>query len=885
MRYKYYITTQIESGGSDTTHTESKSGSELTSQNVNFVDGDSPWQYELAAMPDPSTKLVDFNDADLGNFLSRPVKIQEYDWVPTAQLFESFDPWSDFVSDPAIVNKIAKYRNLRMNLKLKVIINGNGFYYGRALLSYNPYLYADDVTMNRAFFDVDLVQASQKPHILIDPTSSQGGEMTLPFIWHHNALDITQANYASMLGRCTIHDFSSLEHANGGTSRITVSVYAWAEDVCLTVPTTHNPGLVVPQSDNKIVGNRIDEHGFPMRPSYENQASKKKNRKVSNTMAHGSLGSTNDEFSTDGLISKPASAIAKAANAMSMIPMLAPYAKATEMVATKVGQIARLFGYSRPQIMSDVTSFKPRFIGNLCNSDTPESLVKLSLDSKNELSIDTRIFGLGGADELAIASIASRWSYWRQFDWLVSDGAETLLASIKVSPNYTGTMPTGNSMEIHSTALAFAAAPFEAWQGSIKFRFNVVCSEYHRGRLRLVYNPRTSPGGPIPYNTVYSTVIDISEDRDFEYEVKWADIKAWARNVPLYDTAYQNSMFADLVPVSVGNDNDNGSLSLYVVNELATPGASTADIKVQVWVAGGDDFAVAIPSSGGLDALSVFPRPQSGTQLIYTNQADEEMLATTQDDSNAPTEVTPIPTFGDSLKTDNQFLVYQGEQIVSFRELLRRYNYSQSWWPSDYGGDNPRILTMPISIFPPYRGHDPGGKDSTTGFPNYTFSGETLLNYLTPAFAIQRGAIRHKFIASGIYPQGALLSAQRSRAQHEIVGNPSAVLLNNASIGDRKRVMFLTKRNGFAGMHMTPISENPTLEVEVPYYSLGKRFEPGRMIEKTSQPVQTLHVATEVDTVLVGAARVDDYISIGEDFQVGLYVGPPTMYGYVDPSL
>jgi len=881
MRYKYYITTQIESGGSDTTHTETKSGSELTSQNVNFVDGDSPWQYELKAMPDPSAKLVDFNDADLGNFLSRPVKIREYDWTPTQQLFDSFDPWSDFLSNPDVINKIAKYRNLRMNLKLKVIINGNGFYYGRALLSYNPYVYGDHVTMNRQFFDVDLIQASQKPHILIDPTSSQGGEMTLPFIWHHNALDITQQYYSALLGRCTIHDFSTLQHANGGSSKITVSVFAWAEDVSLTVPTTYNPGLVVPQSDIELVGNRIDEHGFPMRPQYENQASKKKNKKTNNTMAHGSLG--NSEFSTDGLISKPASAIAKAASAMSMIPMLAPYAKATEMVATKVGQIARLFGYSRPQILSDVTSFKPRFIGNLCNSDAPESLVKLSLDSKNELSIDTRIFGLGGADELAIASIASRWSFWRQFDWLVSDGAETLLASIVVSPNYTGLMATGNNTEIHATALAFAAAPFEAWQGSIKFRFNVVCSEYHRGRLRLVYNPRTNPAGPIPYNNVYSTVIDISEDRDFEYEVKWADIKAWATNVPLYDTAYQSNMFADLVPVSAGHDTDNGSLSIYVVNELATPGASTADIKVQVWVAGGDDFAVAVPTSAGLDPLSVFPRPQSGSELIYTNQSEEEVLATTQDDSNAPTEVTPIPTFGDYLETDNQFLVYQGEQIVSFRELLRRYNYSQSWWPSDAGGDNPRILTTPLSIFPPYRGHDPGGRDSTTGVANYTFSGETLLNYLTPAFAVQRGAIRHKFIAAGKYPAGALLSAQRNQAAPIIVGNASAVLLNNVNTGDRKRVMFLMKRNGFAGLHMTPIRQNPILEVEVPYYSLGNRFEPGRMVHKTSEPVQTMNVSSEVDNVDPGGTRIDDYVSIGEDFQVGLFVGAPTMYGYVDP--
>jgi len=62
-----------------------------------------------------------------------------------------------------------------------MLISGNSFYYGRALVSYNPFLLRDDVTRNRAFFEQDLVGASQKPHFMLDPTTSQGGEMMLPF--------------------------------------------------------------------------------------------------------------------------------------------------------------------------------------------------------------------------------------------------------------------------------------------------------------------------------------------------------------------------------------------------------------------------------------------------------------------------------------------------------------------------------------------------------------------------------------------------------------------------------------------------------------------------------------------------------------------------------
>lgn len=479
-------------------------------------------------------------------------------------MFEVFNPWLDFFSNSDVRQKINRFRNLRCNLKLKILVNGNSFYYGRSLLTYNPCLIDDQVTMNRAFFEQDLVQASQKPHILLDPTASQGGELTLPYIWPENWLDITLPNWEARMGYCTIHDFDILRHANGGTDPISVVVFAWAEDLCLSVPTASQAQSA--QSDLAL-----DILGFPV--AYVEQASSKKYDNRAN----------NDEFQSNGLISKPASTIAKVADALSMIPILAPYAKATSMVATKLGQMARIFGYSRPQVLQDTLTYTPRFMGNICNTDAPEPLVKLSVDSKNELTIDSRVMGLGGHDELTINSIAQRASFWRQFDWPESAVTDTMLTSMRVMPSYYRSLSAPPVTEIHPTAIAFAATPFQYWQGSIKFRFNIVASEYHRGRLMIVYNPSTLPAGPIPFNLTYSSIIDISEERDFEYEVNWADIRAWASVVGIGSVA-SFPLFDDSSPVIGGTDVDNGTLSVYVVNELATPALTAADLKVQVWV-------------------------------------------------------------------------------------------------------------------------------------------------------------------------------------------------------------------------------------------------------------------------------------------------------------
>ena len=36
---------------------------------------------------------------------------------------------------------------------------------------------------------------------------------------------------------------------------------------------------------------------------------------------------------------------------------------------------------------------------------------------------------------------------------------------------------------------AIAALPFRYWNGSMKFRFQVVCSTFHKGRLEIRFDP------------------------------------------------------------------------------------------------------------------------------------------------------------------------------------------------------------------------------------------------------------------------------------------------------------------------------------------------------------------------------------------------------------
>lgn len=848
-----------------------------TSENVHFVDGDTPWTYDVAATPDATSKLSGFDDAELGDFIKRPVKIQQYSWTPGSQLFETFNPWADYFSNPDVLEKINRFRNLRCKLRLKVLINGNSFYYGRAMLSYNPYRQFDQVSKNRAFFIQDLIGASNKPHLLLDPCTSEGGEMCLPFIWPENYLDITVAGWENQMGRVTIHDFNILQHANGGTEPITVSIFAKAEDVSLLIPTTAEA-----QSDESFLV-ELDEQGFPKPYVEQSQSNKmrKMPRKIDNT-------TRDDEFHSGGLISKPASAVVKSADALSMIPYIAPYAKATSMIASKLGDVARIFGYSRPQVLTDIQPYVPRYCGNLANSDAPETVIKLSLDSKNELTVDPRTMGLGGADELTIHSIASRLTFWRQFDWPVTAQTDALLASMLIQPFCIDTLSAAPVTEIHSTALAFAAAPFEAWQGSVKFHFKVVSSGYHSGKLRIVYNPLTNNNGVVPFNQVYSTTIDITEDREFDYECKWTDIRAWNSCLGM-GAAVDTVTFATDNPVQGGSGFDNGTLSVYVLNKLVTSSSVIPDVKIQVWVSAGDDFALSIPGSG-LSQLSYFQQ-----QAEMEPAGSNDTVAVGNDNSNNPVGGNPIETYGTIsaplLKEDNQYLVYQGERIVSFKDLLRRYQYHNSFWPQS-NGSGFRYYALDAPGMPLYRGWDPNGidsaVDSSSNNSNYNFCSMTLLNYLAPAFVCQRGSLRHKWVAAGQRASATapLMSATRHNALVRVPLTEASYSLDTPLISGRRKNLQEMKRASLNGTAITPVRLNNTLEIELPYYSIGQRFKAARFLNMAGAgDGQGVEIAVDLsgngnDTNF----RCEQYVSVGEDFTLGMFVGAPVMYSYNDPT-
>ena len=816
---------------------DSTTKSEITT----FSDQNPSWDYSVISQPDPTFSTTETGEDILQNFFSRPLKIREFEWGTGTTLFEKFNPWDLYFSNARVANRISNFTNLRCKLCMKIILNGNGFHYGRAIASYIPLPDQDQMTVDRAFFLQDVVGASQRPHVYLDPTLSQGGTMTLPFFWPYDYLQIPASQWSQM-GEVIIHTMQALKHANGASDKVTVSVFAWCEDVIMSVPTSSEPGGLSPQMGME------------------------------------------DEYGT-GPISRPATNVARIAGKLASIPVIGAYAKATEMAASAVSSIAALFGMSRPVTVSEIASYKPTFAGNLTNVNVPDTSHKLSTDIKQELCLDPRTVGLGGADEMDITSICTRESYLTQFPWVVGTAPEQQLFTIGVNPCVWAANNITTPPEMHMTACCFASVPFKHWRGSMKYRFQVVCSNYHKGRLKVVWDPYRQASNE--YNTNFTRIIDIAESKDFTVEIGWGvsrpylavaapgDSSQGGPNRSVSNQPFNNGVFNDFA-----YDYYNGLLSVYVVNELTVPNSTiNNDISINVFVAAGDDMQFRNPNNI-LDLYSLAPQPQMGFEPqmgAESTPADTENT----DEPSKPMDQEVSQTMGSKLSlTDSLDHVFYGESIKSFRALLKRYNqHSALVW---FGTAGEKLHSIFMSAFPLYSGYVTGAVYTRNG-QDFNFCKTTLLNYLTPAYGGWRGGIRWKLgleYSNDSRTKESILEVDRVPATTG-VWNKAVTSLPTTSEVDYLATYTITSLDGVSGSAVTSVANNPFLEFEMPYQK-NVRFTPAKRLDYSSTQGELypdfLKAQYHTNTNTSDNHVMRCYTSVGEDFSHFFYLGPPRYF-------
>nr|8B38_B Chain B, Structural polyprotein [Chaetoceros socialis forma radians RNA virus 1]8B3J_B Chain B, Structural polyprotein [Chaetoceros socialis forma radians RNA virus 1] len=195
---------------------------------------------------DPTRADCVSNDHELGNFLSRPVRIMRESISLDERTSTTIAPWDVYLRHPMINKKIANYEYLRANLVLEVVVNGGPFFYGKMLLGYTPFGYEDSLkNFNRIPIGHQNTMLSQQPHVKIDFCESTGGVLHLPFVYNRNYMRISEGSGepASMgeLRLNTLNALKNISFTGPASSVATITVFAYLDNVELVAPSANDP--------------------------------------------------------------------------------------------------------------------------------------------------------------------------------------------------------------------------------------------------------------------------------------------------------------------------------------------------------------------------------------------------------------------------------------------------------------------------------------------------------------------------------------------------------------------------------------------------------------------------------------------------------------------
>lgn len=777
----------------------------------------SPLDYELA---DAQTS------SDLASFLARPVRLATTTWSPSDSvgwLASNFPVWSTFLNTPAIKNKLSNYAFIRGNLKLKIVTNASPFLYGSLRVGYRPLPTFKPFNITSGWPN-GLMPYSQLPGVWITPAHSEGAEFTCPFIWPKSFIRTALLSEAASMGHVDYVVYNPLSSANGATSSVTVQLFAWMEDVVLAGPSV---GAVL----------QSDEYGV-------------------------------------GVVSAPASAVAAAASKLTKVPMIGRFAKATEIGASAVSNIAKLFGYTNVPVIEDVRPVRNSPFPSIASAEIGFPHDKLALDAKNELSIDPAIAGLGGEDELAISKFVQRESYVTGVNWTSSNSVDTPLFSSVVAPQLMTTAGT----QVDFVPAALVSALFRNWRGDLIFRFKFIATPFHKGRVRISYDPQspavqtTGDTGPL----VMNKIIDLGAETDVEFRIPYQQALPWC-----YTNAGPVALFTTSpAPTLTATETfHNGFLSLKVLTALTGP-TTTASVGVQVFVRGAENLEFANPVSSSLDYSP------------FAVQSEEYY-----DSGTAHSEPMGVSTES----ATHRALVNFGESVHSLRTLMRRHNLVDTVVVPAPTANTVGVFRITQTRFPNHYGFDPNGWNVAKGVivpaSNFNFNFVNVLPWhlISQCFLVQRGSTNWVF-------------------------NPSKASLGIVSRVTRNNLTFGTYTNGYiaspntntnitesgywknstattAGSSLTHTNTTSGHAVTAPSYSPfkfqstapGLVTSPGGPTAPTydGSVYDTLNIEYPYDSVnnpLTGMT-IERYFGIGADYTLHFFMNCPTLQYVVASSI
>jgi len=792
------------------------------------------------SVPTPAQAELYDDDLSLSQFFKRPVRIAAGNWAVDGTLDQKINPWQLWATNSRVSNRLNNFRHFTGDLRVKIVISGNPMAWGAAMMSYwpNPNPTFPITTDPQYFTDIgfygDLMKASQRMHVMINPTTSTGGELLIPLHATTEAADLTTTGFVNWgeLWLCSL----GVLRQQASTKALNWTIYAWCENVKLSGPT------------------QVNMTGLSAQAGAEQEK---------------------------GSLSQSLDVLSKAAGAAKNVPVVGKWMTAAQMAAKLGSDVAYAFGFSKP-LSQHPTKRVFSTAPDMCSHDGLDTGYHLGTSPNQQMPVDLASIGFAGDDMMEFKNIAKIPSLMYTANWNSTVTKNSMLFSMPISPllNWRGTRPLTNAVATQLTPMGLVAANFRYWRGTMRVRLQIAANVFHRGRLLIVWDAALTPT-LTEEHVVKSMIVDISETRDFEFDIGWCNQTAVSLTCK-GDAGLKTDYLVKTTPINA-TLYYNGVLSVYVLNELVSNVTTTSAINVHAWVSM-PDLEVFEPTGQMIETFGVYPTAPvvalaSAPGALDTVEEEPLQLQSggVEDENVFQPESVPalVPK-----RTQSVVGQVTSDVTCSFRKLLKRYafvrclNYSQVAAAGDFVQIRVHNATSPIAYGP---GYTISGWDGSLTNTRKTIP-LTPLVFATQSYTYWRGSMRAAFVGMNT---GALNSFTVARGWYNLFPFFNSTSANNPNL--LYRTTDLTPNGAVIDCQM----QERMLQVEVPHASLRK-FLPTTLTTTATTDFENNLLVCDYEIFGAGAGtRNMNYkflLAAGEDFNLLWFRGVTTLYDFDPPS-
>lgn len=738
-----------------------------------------------------------FDQQSISDFMAKPQIFTSLTWTNAdaqftslfessiATLMESKSTWT---------NKLQGYKLVRGTAVVKVVLNCNPFQQGRLILTFLPcqrHLPSSNVAARYAMVS----QLTTMPNVELD-AGETSVEMEIPYVTPSNYYDRVSGDFD--WGSVRLSVLSPLDTGSSGEFSAEVSIFMSFKDFELAAP------LYNAESSLKVGS------------SVPTRAIRTEKRKANN-----------------GVVSSAASEVADIADRVSSIfsflPGASSAASAVSGAASLVGDVAALFGFSKPKAYDSPSAIANNPYRYLSNASGTSAAGTFAYNHDHFLEPCEKLFG-HDLDEMSFAYLKTIPALFREFNITTSAVHNTSLFSSDISPAnamYSATDSTGLASILmrHGTPLFMMHRFFSAYRGSVKVTFKFVKTKLHSGRLAITWSPRPGSSPSVEQGVLsLREIIDLKDSDEVTLTLPY-----------LFGENYLNC-----VPVNDHDDIDVlGNLTVRVLTELRCPTGSVSEtIRCLMYIQPGDDFEYAGMGNGQLTPFT----PESGLYSRTHLKAKNIGNSTVADESLLPNAIS----FGDP--------------IMSVKQLI---NSSRNiYWGSTPGNN---IAINPDSTTLGYN----GGVTNSPQFISNSIRGD-YFTFMKGGYMFSRGGFRLSCVAN------QMGSGNAGTVRTYLQPAPLATTAVSTPVTENS-VADTTTLNRVSPMQPSNCAQRGVLDVYMPGWQRGK-FRLNKHEAPSNPNIVTAYgpeVYSEVaaiyaDTTLPSRGWLR---STSDDFQLGYFVG------------